>query len=367
MVLLVLGAPLLLELSGLDHLVDLLHSVDGLVGDDEVPAGESTVLGGVGADVPHVGHTALDDEVDDELALVAALEVCDDRGEALLDEGVESFLDELGETSALDGLLAEQVGFGLLVEVVDGEGSGAGAAHSLCEGEGDFLGLSAVVLVDGDEGGDSESLDELLPLRVSGGLGCHHDDIDVLGGNDELVGDGESVGELEGCSGFEVVLDVLVVDLGLDLVGQEHHDDVSLGGGLVHGGDLHSAVFLCLVPGCSVLPDSDDDVESGVAETESLCAALCTVSENCDLLAFQDSEVGILVVVDFHVHGNYLGGAITDRVYRILSAYARVRDRDNCTPDSWLQTRNLEKRTTPPTRPREAKIDRVRARAGNLS
>lgn len=306
MVLLVLGAPLGLELSALDHVVDLLHSLDGFLGDDEVPAGQTAVLGGVGADVPHVGHTALDDEVDDELALVAALEVCHDRGEALPDKGVESLLDELGETAALDGLLAEKVGFGLEVEVVDLEGTRAGGSETFCKGEGDVLCLASVVLVDRNKSRNSESLDELLPLGVSGGLGCHHDDIDVLRGDDELVGDGESVCEFKGSSRFEVVLDELVVDLRLDLVGEEHHDDVSFFGGLVHGGDLHSAVFLCLVPGFSVLPYTDDDVESGVTETECLGAALCTVSEDSDLLAFQDSEVCVFIVVDFGIHEYYL-------------------------------------------------------------
>ena len=73
--------------------------------------------------------------------------------------------------------------------------------------------------MDADQCGDSESGDELVPLFVSGGLGGHHDDIDVLGRGDELVGDVESVGELQSGSLLEVGGDVVPVDVGLDLVG----------------------------------------------------------------------------------------------------------------------------------------------------
>ena len=160
--------------------------------------------------------------------------------------------------------------------------------------------------MDGDEGRDSESLDELLPLRISGGLGCHHDDVDVLRGDDELVGDGETVGEVEGRTLLQVGLDELLVDVGLGLVGKEHQDDVCVLDGLVHGGDGHSSVLLGLLPGGSVLPDSDGDVKSGVAEAESLCASLCSVSENCDFLSLEDVQIRVLIMVNLGVHDNNL-------------------------------------------------------------
>ena len=136
---------------------------------------------GVGDDVPHELESALDDEVVDELGLVEDLEVGHLRRVSRVGQGLESLPDQCGESSAEDGLLAEEVGVGLVVE--GGlEDAGAGGSESLREGQRDLLRVSGDVLVDADEGGDSESLGEDEPLHVSGGLGGHHDDVDVRGG-----------------------------------------------------------------------------------------------------------------------------------------------------------------------------------------
>ena len=56
------------------------------------------------------------DQVDDQLQLVEALEVGDLGLVAGLDERFEAGLDQLGDAAAEHGLLAEQVGLGLLLE-----------------------------------------------------------------------------------------------------------------------------------------------------------------------------------------------------------------------------------------------------------
>ena len=239
------------------------------------------------------------------------LEVGHLRGIAGLGEGLESALDELGLSTAEDCLLSEEVGVGLVVE--GGlEDTCAGGSKSLCKSECDLLCVSGDILVDADESGDSESLSEHDPLHVSGGLGCHHDDIDVCRGDDELVGDCESVCELEGCTLFEVGLDVLLVDVGLDLVGQEHHDDVCVFDCISELCDFES-VLLGLVPGFSVLPCSDGDIHSRVVEAECLCPSLGSVSEDGDFLSVEDLQVCVIVMVK--LHGLHLWG---DERYIVL-------------------------------------------------
>jgi hypothetical protein len=58
------------------------------------------------------------DEIHDELELVQALEVGDFRLIARIDQGLEARADELAAAAAEDGLLAEEVGLGLLRNVV---------------------------------------------------------------------------------------------------------------------------------------------------------------------------------------------------------------------------------------------------------
>ena len=64
----------------------------------------------------HLGDAALVQQVDDQLELVQALEIGDFGLVAGLDQGLEAGGDQLGGAAAQHGLLAEQVGLGLLAE-----------------------------------------------------------------------------------------------------------------------------------------------------------------------------------------------------------------------------------------------------------
>ena len=93
------------------------------------PADVVAPLGGVGDGVAHVCEAAAVHEVDDELEFVEDLEVGEFGLVAGLDQGFEACLDQGGGSAAEDGLLAEEVGFGLLGE---GGGEDAGAGGSRC-------------------------------------------------------------------------------------------------------------------------------------------------------------------------------------------------------------------------------------------
>jgi len=91
--------------------------------------------------------------------------------------------------------------------------------------------------VDGDKRRHPPPGLELAPYQVAGALRGHHPDVEVGPRLDLAEVDVEAVGEGERRPLFEIRLDLLAVDLGLDLVGEEHHDDVGLGHRL--GDGLH--------------------------------------------------------------------------------------------------------------------------------
>ena len=62
----------------------------------------------------HLGEAALVDQVDDQLQLVQAFEIGDLGLVAGLDQRLEPGVDQLGRAAAEHGLLAEQIGLGLL-------------------------------------------------------------------------------------------------------------------------------------------------------------------------------------------------------------------------------------------------------------
>ena len=104
------------EGAAADVLEDLPERLAHVVVDHDRPAREVAVLGHVGDDVPHVREAALVDQVDDQLQLVDALVVGDLRLVAGVDERLVAGLHERRDAAAEHGLLAEEVGLGLLRE-----------------------------------------------------------------------------------------------------------------------------------------------------------------------------------------------------------------------------------------------------------
>ena len=109
------------------------------------------------------------------------------------------------------------------------------------------------------------------------------------------------MGEGEGVAGLEVVLDVLLVDLGLDFVGDEDHDDVGLLRRVVHAHDLEAGL-LGLLGGRGALAQANADVNAGVQKVQRVGVALRAVADDGDLLALDDARVHVLLVVDVDGH-----------------------------------------------------------------
>src|ERR1019366_3629307 len=137
----VLVDPLFGAFAGLDFGEDLLHFGASLSVDDARAAGVVAVFGGVADAVAHVAEAAFLDEVHDEFEFVEALEVGDLGGVAGFDQSLETSADEFGRAAAEDGLLAEEVAFGLFAEVGVND-AGLEAAERERVGQGAFQGLA---------------------------------------------------------------------------------------------------------------------------------------------------------------------------------------------------------------------------------
>src|SRR4051794_11528419 len=131
-----LGDPLAREGAVPDRGEHVPHVLAHVLVDDLRPDGVRAVLGGVGDRVVHPLDPALPDEVGDELQLVQAFVVRDLRLVAGLDERLEPELDQLRHAAAEHGLLAEQVGLGLLGKArLDHAGARRAERGSVGEGE----------------------------------------------------------------------------------------------------------------------------------------------------------------------------------------------------------------------------------------
>ena len=173
----------------------------------------------------HTLDPSFPDQVGDELQLVEALVVGDLGLISRLDKGLETELNQLRDTAAQHGLLAEEVGLGLLREARLHH-AGAGGAERGTVGEGELAGPAARVLRDGDDGRCAVALGVETPDDVAGTLRRDHDHVVSFGRRDAPVVDVEPVCEEERRARLEIRRDLLLVELRLRAVGHEEGDEL---------------------------------------------------------------------------------------------------------------------------------------------
>ncbi len=109
------------------------------------------------------------------------------------------------------------------------------------------------------------------------------------------------MGEEESITFGEVRGDLFGVELPLDLVGSEDHDQIGFLDGLGHGEDTE-AFGLGLGARGGAFPEADADVDTGITEAERVGVTLRAVADHSNLTVLDDREVSVVVVEHF-CHG----------------------------------------------------------------
>ncbi|OQA08529.1 MAG: hypothetical protein BWY65_01457 [Firmicutes bacterium ADurb.Bin373] len=200
-------------------------------------------------------------------------------------EGVKAGFHQLGDAAAEHCLLAKEVGLGLFLE--GGlKNARPGPANTLGISQADVLGFAAVVLVNRDQAGHAFTFRIHPAHNMSRSLGGYHKYIDIGGRHDLAEMDVKPVGKHERVAFLQVRLDLLLVDSGLQLVGDQDLNDVSHFCRLGHSHYLEP-VSLCLLPVGQVLAQSDNYIKTAVLEVLRLGVSLAAVPNNGDGFTFQ--------------------------------------------------------------------------------
>ena len=104
------------------------------------------------------------------------------------------------------------------------------------------------------------------------------------------------MGEGQGLALGHVGSDILLIDVGLDLIIDQHHHDVAPLGGLGHGLDLKTGL-LGLGPALGALAQTHADVTAGILQVHGVGVALRTEADDGDLLAVQVGQVAVLLII----------------------------------------------------------------------
>jgi len=156
------------------------------------------------------------------------------------------------------------------------------------------------ILEDGNRGVDASAFTEKGADGSAGALGGNENDIDVgrhIDFSQVLEDRGEAMGEVKGLSesviksyyhleGSYLSLGELRLDgrpsLGLRSVGEQVHDNGTLGNGLINFEKVCAwdpAILLCFFPRCAILPHADNHVQAIVSEVETLTVALRAIAD----------------------------------------------------------------------------------------
>ena len=131
---------------------------------------------------------------------------------------------------------------------------------------------------------------------MAGALGGSHEHVHAGGRDDLLIADVEAVGKSQSLAVGQVGGDILLIDVGLDLVVDEHHDDVAPLGGVSHGHHLQAGL-LGVGPVLGALTQAHAHVAAGVLQVEGMGMPLGAVADDGDLLAVQIAELAVLFIV----------------------------------------------------------------------
>ena len=132
-------------------------------------------------------------------------------------------------------------------------------------------------------------------------LRSDHEDRVILRRLDVAVVDVEAVSEGQSSARLQVRLNFFLVDLGLVLVRQKDHNNVSLSDSLANRLDL-KALLLGELDGLGGRTQADNHVDTGVTQVQRVGMTLRTVAQDGHLLAIEHGQIGVLLVPDSCCH-----------------------------------------------------------------
>ena len=137
----------------------------------------------------------------------------------------ETAAHQVNDAAAQNGLFTEQVGLGLLIHrgLQDPR---TGSADPGDVSQGDIIGLAGGILFDSDQAGNALSGNIGAADGVARTLRRGHENVHIRRRDDPLVADVEAVREGDGFAFGHIRCDLAVVNIGLDFIIDEHHDDV---------------------------------------------------------------------------------------------------------------------------------------------
>ena len=220
-------------------------------------------------------------------------------------QSFKASLNQFNSTATQNCLLAEQVGFGFVLERgFDDAGTTAAYARSIRQGQ--VLGVARRILVDSDQVRDTAATYELGTNGVTWRFWRDHDHVEVGTRHNLVVVNRETVGEGQGGALLDVRFDFIFVQRGLELVRGQNHDQVRSGNSAGNV-SYFQAMSFSLGDSGRTLAQANGNVNAGIFQVAGLSVTLGAVTDDGYFFALDDRKVAVFVVINFHDFPLYPG------------------------------------------------------------
>ena len=294
----ILVDPFLGKFSRLDIFQQILHGLSDLGADNLLSPGKIPILRSVANRIAHISQTTLVDEIHDQLDFVHALKIRHLRWITRVHQGLISRLDQGREPAAQDRLLAKKISLGFIFKGSFNDRRPS-TAQGLGIGQPHLLGIAGWILMYGEKTGHAPPLFKLTAHEMAWPFRGNHKDIDPGGRNDPFemnikpMAKGQIVPTLQSRTNF------LFVNLSLEFIGQENHDDISNLSSLSGLHDLEARLFR-LGPRATFPLQPHHYLDSRIPKVIGVGMALAAIAKNSYPLPFKMLQIRVLVIVDLH-------------------------------------------------------------------
>ena len=132
----------------------------------------------------------------------------------------------------------------------------------------------------------------------------HHQAVDIGTRLDKIEMHVQAMGKGNSRARTDVVMNFVTVNIGLQLVGRQHHYKITPGSGLGHIHDFKAGSSSLCTAGRVSTQRNSNLCNTAILQIGGMGMALTAITDNHDFLLLDQADVGISIVIDSHGLGS---------------------------------------------------------------
>ena len=233
----------------------------------------------------HFSHAAFIHQVNDQLHLMHAFEVCAFRLIACFYQGFKACVHQSANAAAENCLLTKEVGFGFFAEG-GFQSACTGTANALSISQSQVMSLAGRVLVSSYQNGNTAAFGIGTTNQMAGAFRSNHEYVYISRRNNLTEVNVEAVCKSQCITSLQVRSDIFFICSSLLFIRNQHHDDIGSLSSFCGSHNLQAGSF-CLSFGLRAFIQAYNYVYAALLQVQCMCMALRTITDNSNCFAIQ--------------------------------------------------------------------------------